>query len=512
MKTLSMVLIASLILALPTLAQPLRFLSFFSIVKLSVSVLFFFLPVLFIGRLKRLYFLFSLSFLALGIIELGYFFIFNASLGSSIIGTALATNIWETFEFIMQYGLSALVITATLSFMYVYLIYKMREQLNFPFAVKIISGVLYLSIITYSLLTLGQVNYLNSRVFPFTTLNKSVQFLESRQIVKSFQTSRSKFHFDVDQSSLPEQNIVVVVIGESASRHHFSLYDYKYETTPELKKFKDLIVFKNAISPATRTIQSLMFSLSEATPRSPQIFYKKKSIIGLANDAGYETYWISNQYGYGEFETETTIMANEAKHRVFLNDKWRKTKYDSELLPAFKQVFAKEKKQLIILHTMGSHGMYVDRYPEDFEKKVINIGSQNKIVKTYDISIRYTDYFLSSVLNFLKDDKRKLSKSFLFFSDHAEELFNDKNKQSGHGLPILTKSQVDIPLLYWGNRKIKTVDVKISLSDSFYAISDLLSIHYKGMKKNRSFLSNDYIESSQDVVDINGNVKQYKDL
>ena len=45
------------------------------------------------------------------------------------------------------------------------------------------------------------------------------------------------------------------------------------------------------------------------------------SIIDVANAAGYDTVWISNQVQYGLADTPITTIASEAKQQIWLHDK-----------------------------------------------------------------------------------------------------------------------------------------------------------------------------------------------
>lgn len=512
-KSLLYIFLAGTILAMPTLAQPLRYLGPFTIVKFLISIGLFCLPALVLEKYRRTYFILSIPFLVIGFFELGYFIIFKTAVTPSIYSTTLSSDPFETIGFIIQYGRLAGIILLLISIIYFFLVKRVTADKFSPTIIKYLSTMIVVGAIIYGGLSINKDNYISTRIYPFTVARKLKIFFDSKKQINMMKQQRLSHKYTIDTQNVPERKVVVIVVGETASRGSFSLYGYKFNTTPELLKRKDeLAIFTNVISPASQTIDSLKIAFSEAEPENPNLFYQRKSVLSIANDAGYETYWISNQYSFGKYETETTVIANDAKNTIFLNNKWRKTKFDDGLIESFTQNLGKEKKQLFIIHMMGSHSIYSDRYPKSFSNVVNEKDDRERIVKEYDTSIRYTDFILNKIISNLNNKKEIGSFDFLFFSDHGEAIFNDKNNASGHGLPILTKIQVEVPFIYMGKHKGFNKDVKASLTDTFHTIVELLGVKFKGMKKNRSLINRNYIESNQSVLDINGNLHFYKDL
>lgn len=121
------------------------------------------------------------------------------------------------------------------------------------------------------------------------------------------------------------------------------------------------------------------------------------SILELAKAAGYHTAWISNQVQYSAWDTPITIIASEAEQQVWLNKNVGETTqtnfYDEKVLDGLQNIQIYDK-MLIVIHLMGNHGSYSDRYPHSFDK----FRGRGKQIDTYDNSILYNDYVISKNL------------------------------------------------------------------------------------------------------------------
>lgn len=90
---------------------------------------------------------------------------------------------------------------------------------------------------------------------------------------------------------------IILVIGESTSRHHMSLYGYPRETTPQLSGLRpELAVFEDVISNHTSTIDSVIDSLTlRRAALGARANEDAVGILQLAKAAGFQTTWLSNQ-------------------------------------------------------------------------------------------------------------------------------------------------------------------------------------------------------------------------
>ena len=83
-----------------------------------------------------------------------------------------------------------------------------------------------------------------------------------------------------------------------------------------------------------------------------------------------------------------------------------------------------EKNTLIIIHLMGSHTKYRDRYPREFN----SFSEEAPIINEYDNSIYYTDYVIDKFFRYFSVNTNL--KFFGYFSDHGadpRQMGNDHN-------------------------------------------------------------------------------------
>ena len=256
-------------------------------------------------------------------------------------------------------------------------------------------------------------------------------------------------------SSLPDlankgnPGIYVLVIGESETRDRMSLYGYDRDTTPFLNSIKEaenVIVFDKAWSCANDTVSALTYALTNKNQYNDVDLNKAFSLVEVANAAGYNTVWISNQVQYGLADTPITAIASEAKQQIWLRDKVGHMKdgryldvpdyYDERVVPSIDELEVSDK-MLIVIHIMGSHNSYKVRYPDKFAKFSGDDSDE------YDNSVLYTDYVLENILD--KVNEMPTFKGLVYFSDHGEGI----DDHVGHDNNNFTYQMTRIPLFMY---------------------------------------------------------------
>ena len=175
-----------------------------------------------------------------------------------------------------------------------------------------------------------------------------------------------------------------------------------------------------------------------------QLYFAEPSLLTLFKQAGFQTYWFSVQSPVGFHDSPVSLYALEADHYKFINptDYQSQGAYDGELLPLLQQALANPgQKKFIVLHTLGSHYRYSDRYPVEFEVfqpsiRHSHLGLHDRqarelLVNSYDNSILYLDYVADQIIRQLQ--QTGVISAMWYISDHGEVLFDQDCPLSGHG-------------------------------------------------------------------------------
>jgi len=282
-----------------------------------------------------------------------------------------------------------------------------------------------------------------------------------------------------DTSSSPQK--VYLIMGESASRRHFSLYGYPLETTPFIDSLyrsdSAQVRFYSGISPASITRDAIRLSLSFSTPENGTPFFRNKNLIELAHDAGYKTFWISNQEKVGIHDTYAGFISNTSDYTYFSKNE---KKDDLNLIPYIKENEENDEKQFFFIHLHGSH------YPYDYYDDSDRILTEEKNINRedeYDMTIHHTDKVISEVYKMAWQDS---SSVIVYISDHGEII------GKGHGHIGQGIDQFEVPLVGINNSSLCLEDIimkyydtefnMVNTSNTIYIVAEILG--YKVCKKN----------------------------
>ncbi|MFV0541064.1 MAG: phosphoethanolamine transferase [Aestuariibaculum sp.] len=219
---------------------------------------------------------------------------------------------------------------------------------------------------------------------------------------------------------------IILILGESVRADHLSLNGYNRNTTPLLEARDAVISFPNIFTSKTYTGESIPQILTNQSIND-SISTSLVSLIDVFNKAKIQTIWIGNQTpekSYLHFIKQCSIKKFIDPYHSYLT--YHKD-LDEKLLPYFDSYFQKEKKQLIIFHTMGSHWFYENRYRKEFQKfepvmqsKFLKANTEQEIINSYDNTIVYFDYFLDSLIQ--KIEETHTNTLVVYLSDHGESL------------------------------------------------------------------------------------------
>ena len=287
-------------------------------------------------------------------------------------------------------------------------------------------------------------------------------------------------------SRLPadEPQTYVVVIGESANAMHHHYCGYARETNEFTDALGESVMrFRDVRSPFAQTIPVLERVLTFADAEHPERVWTKGSVVDYFHDAGFETYWLSNQYALDDTAvTAMTAHADVSKCYNFSGMKrFEKAGMDGALLPDFaKFIRGGARRKILFLHLIGSHSAYVNRYPDDFRHFTGPVPGRNlppakqQLVNAYDDSIRYTDWIIAELI-------RELStiggaSCLLYFSDHGEDIYDSTDARiMGHG-PLANEPMTSVPFMLWTSKELDRLrpDIRASTTRPNYPLMDAI--------------------------------------
>lgn len=351
------------------------------------------------------------------------------------------------------------------------------------------------------------------KTWPLGLATHGYDFWKERAYLSELRNKSNLFSFGAQQaiqSDTPQ--IVVMVIGESSRYDRWSLNGYKRETNPLLKAEPNLVSLSDVVTSvsATRLSVPVLVSRKPAT-QSLKAGFSEKSFLSAFKEAGFRTYWLSNQMSFGQFDTPISVFANEAEVTQFLNlgGFTNSSSLDEVLLEPLRNAIGNPaRKKLIVLHTLGNHWNYSHRHPKDFDKWQPSLfGIENpaytdlkmkaELNNSYDNSILYTDWFLSQVIATLKQSGQ-LS-SMMYVSDHGQTLYDGECNLAFHGHN--TQFEFHVPALVWYSDSYRSTfpskveqlrrnrRAKLATENVFHSLVDMAGIRYDTEQLDRSFLS-----------------------
>ena len=365
------------------------------------------------------------------------------------------------------------------------------------------------------------------KTWPFGLVVRGYEFWTERKYLTDLSQKNASFQFAAHQDGHPnEPQIVVMVVGESSRYDRWSINGYERETNPLLKKETNLVSLPDMITSvsATRLSVPVLISRKPAT-QSLKAGFSEKSFLTAFKEAGFKTYWISNQMSFGEFDTPVSVFAKEADVIQFMNlgGFTNHSNFDEILLgPLQSAISDPAQKKLIVLHTLGNHWNYSHRHPKQFDKwqpslfgidnpAYTDLKFKPQLNNSYDNSILYTDWILSQVIDALKASKQ-LS-SLLYVSDHGQTLYDGTCTLAFHGHN--TQYEFHVPAFVWYSdmynatypEKVselkKHKKARLTTENVFHSLLDMADIRYPTEHLEWSFFS-DRLKRHKRYVDSYG--------
>lgn len=464
---------------------------------------------------------------AASLAALSYFVIYGQEFSQSVLFVMFESNANEASEYLSQYFslkiiLVALVYTAVAIFLWtrlrpVYIPSPWRWLVSFALLYGLVLHPIVMNTVIHQKPLEKAINGLASRMEPAAPWQFISGYYQYRQQLTSLKNLLNENDAlpplaNFKDSSGDAPRTLVLVIGESTQRGRMSLYGYPRETTPELdalhKNDPKLTVFNNVVTSRPYTIEILQQALTFANEKNPDMYLTKPSLMNMMKQAGYKTFWITNQQTMTARNTMLTVFSKQTDKQFYMNQQRTQSarEYDTNVLAPFKEVMADPaEKKFIIVHLLGTHIKYKFRYPENqgvFDGKTDNHPAglskdEQESYNDYDSANRYNDHVVASLI---KDYKATDPNGFLlYFSDHGEEVYDTPpHKTQGRNEDNPTRHMYTIPFLVWTSEKwqaahprdfTQDVDRKYSSSELIHTWSDLAGLSYDGFDPTRAVTS-----------------------
>lgn len=465
---------------------------------------------------------------AFSLVSLGYFCIYHQEFSQSVIFIMFESNPNEASEYFAQYFVWWMIPAAATYTVIAYFLWRRLRPLPMP---RVWAWALSISIV-FVLFGLPVQKYLFNRQIP---IDASIEKIKLRmepavpwQIIVGYlhyreQLANMQELLEQNDRIPPLQNLqdahadqpstLVLVIGESTNRQHMSLYGYGRATTPRLDAMRnELLIFNNVVSPRPYTIETLQQVLTFADQENPDLYLTQPSLMNMMKQAGYKTYWITNQQTMTKRNTMLTNFSRQTDEQIYLNNSREQNsrEYDGNVFEPFQRILKEPgERKLIIIHLLGTHMKYEYRYPPEYARFKDHSGtgewlenSQLAAVNSYDNAVLYNDFVVSSLIGTLANIQS--NGMLVYFSDHGEDVYDSPGHRilgRNEGKP--TAPMYTVPFILWQSAQWRAshplstkgmLDRHYSTSHFIHTWSDLVGLHYDGFDSTKSLVNKDFKE------------------
>ena len=462
---------------------------------------------------------------ACSIASLGYFFIYQQEFSQSVIFIMFESNVAEAGEYMTQYFAWWMVPAFLAHSAFSWLLWTRLRPVYLSRGKALVAATaLLFAVVAYPLIKQTQrtgsfaagFEKFETRIEPAVPWQMAVayhRYLDTLAGMQDMLESASKIPplHNLKDAMANTPATLVLVIGESTNRQRMSLYGYPRPTTPELDKLKDqLDVFDNVITPRPYTIEALQQVLTFADEENPDLYLSTPSLVSMMKQAGYKTFWITNQQTMTKRNTMLTTFSEQADEQVYLNNNRNQNaaQYDGDVIEPFNKALADgAPRKLIVVHLLGTHMSYQYRYPSTFDRFQDREGvpagirdDQLPTYNSYDNAVLYNDFVVSSLI---KDYARTDPNGFLLYlSDHGEDVFDSVGHSTlGRNENKPTAPMYTIPFMAWASPKWRAThdwnlagDLSRPYSSShlIHTWADLAGLSFDELDRSKSLVSDSF--------------------
>ena len=270
---------------------------------------------------------------------------------------------------------------------------------------------------------------------------------------------------------------IVLIIGESGIKNHYSIYGYRHDTTPNMlfeKEKGNLVAFTNVVSPYNVTTPAIKNLLSCNTLSKRENWAAFPYVPYVFNRAGYDIYFWDNQKKLdagGGFTFElNSFLYNKYISSIYTAQNDSCYKFDEDLISSFIRYNVNTKKgkhKFIMFHLLGQHISFDERYPKGGQFEIFSKDSvkrkepwmndeKRQDIAHFDNATLYHDYVISKLFDYFRDTPTIM----IYLSDHGEEVYDyrnnmgrkfDNNRISAN----MVEYQFKVPFFIWMSDKYK---------------------------------------------------------
>lgn len=297
------------------------------------------------------------------------------------------------------------------------------------------------------------------KIYPYDIYIAYAELKTEEQQLAKWNKQLSDFRFGLEQKQDTIEEHYILMIGEAARYDHFHINGYSRPTSPCLDTTRGIYSLQNMYSEANSTYPIVGKLITRADILNPTVEHQERTIVEAYQEVGYQTAWLS-------CKTWMDYVARIAQTADFSYEQVgglsAQVEQDIILADRVTEILTHHpaQKSFFVLHTMGSHVKYNQRYPQEFEEftpaiketdgySILSLKNKDKVINAYDNTILYTDYVLSQLIQILQQQNGICG--LVYISDHGENLLDDERNLVAHSSYEGTIHEAHVPCFVWLN-------------------------------------------------------------
>ena len=442
--------------------------------------------------------LLAVSFL-LCVVESFVMYTYQALIGAGIVNSILETNRKEAVEFLQMYVTCRELSAVLAGCVAVFFAWRRLSRFSLHETAKraLCKGLMAAGLASLVFVLPYYAEFFACELLPVARIAGATSLAVENAIAYHRLADAIDTHIDLTENNSEIKNIVFI-LGESTNRNHMHLYGYYLPNTPHLDEMQakgEIVAYSDVISPHSTTVEVLSELFTFCDYESDKPWYEYHNLIDVMNAAGYRTHWLSNQESSGMWGNVAQLYANHSAMHKFtrLRDSLEDSGIlDEELFPLLDEALldAPPDRNFYVLHLMGGHGLYYNRYPYAFHKFKaddirLQIGERyREIVAQYDNALYYNDYIVSEIIDRFRDKEALV----IYVPDHGEAVYDEGGSIAGHLEENPDRHMIEIPVIFWASKQFRD-----KYSEKWEAIEEAA---------DRPYRTDDMIHTLMEIADI----------